>query len=104
MTYPDAMKLLTQKVNEMGQAKVGRMLGYTSGSIVCQVLSGTYPAGTEVFLSKVIEVFGGLSVECPEMRGEITLAECARHRRRKPTADSFYASMYKACKHCTRRV
>ena len=100
MTTPDAMKLLTDKVNEIGQAKVGRMLGYTSRAIVSQVLSGTYPAGTDTFMSKVIEVFGGLSVECPEMRGEITLAECAGHRRRKPTSDSFYASMYKACKHC----
>ena len=45
-------------------------------------------------------IFRAPLVVPPEMRGEITLAECAGHRRRKPTSDSFYASMYKACKHC----
>ena len=100
MTYPDAMKLLTEKVNELGQAEVARRLG-KSAAAISQVRSGKYQAAPDEILKRVIEIFGGLSVTCPELRGEIILAECADLRRREPVADSFYARMYKACQTCT---
>lgn len=99
MTYPDAMKLLRQKVEELGQAEVARRLGYSSGSPVCQVLKGIYKGSPNTMLGKVIEVFGGLTVTCPEL-GEITLVECSDHKKRQPTTDSFYARMFVACRSC----
>jgi hypothetical protein len=102
MTYPDAIKLLTEKVNETSQARVAEKLGYSPAAINT-VLKGTCP-NPEHILQRVIEVFGGLSVACPELRGDITLAECAGHRKREPVSDSFYARMYRACQKCTRRA
>ena len=101
MTYPDAMKLLNEKVNTIGQVKVARLLGYSSGSIVSQVQSGTYNNGnTEVFMNKVIEVFGGLSVDCPVL-GEIPLRQCAQERK-KPfsLANSQRVELSKKCSKC----
>lgn len=102
MTYPDAMKLLTEKVNEIGQAEVARQLGISAAAI-SQLLSHTYKAAPDNILKRVIEVFGGLSVHCAELRSEITLAECAGHKKREPVADSFFARMYRACQKCERR-
>lgn len=64
MTYPDAMKLLVEKVAEHGQAEVARKLS-VSAAAVSQILSGKYQAAPDAILGRVIEVFGGLSVECP---------------------------------------
>lgn len=102
MTYPDAMKLLTQKVNEIGQAETARRLGMSAAAI-SQLLSGKYQANPDNILNKVIEVFGGISVRCPELRCDITLSECSGHRKREPIADSFFARMYRACQKCERR-
>lgn len=102
MTYPDAMKLLKEKVSELGQAKVASMLGYSDPAI-SNLLNGKYGANPDNILNKVVEVFGGISVYCPELRCEITLAECSGHKKREPVADSFYARMYRACQKCERR-
>ena len=61
MTYPDAMKLLTEKVNELGQAEVARRLG-KSAAAISQVRSGKYQAAPDEILKRVIEIFWGLSV------------------------------------------
>lgn len=100
MTLPDARELLTQKVNEIGQAETARRLG-VSAAAISQLLSGKYQANPDNILKRVVEVFGGLTVDCLEL-GTITLAECAGHRRRGPISDSFYARMYRACQKCER--
>ena len=102
MTYPDAMKLLNEKVAEHGQANVARMMD-VSPTAISNLRSGKYGAAPDEMMKRVIETFGGISVNCPELRGNITLAECAGHRKREPVSDSFYARMYRACQKCERR-
>ncbi len=100
MTYPDAMKLLQQKVDELGQAEVGRRLGYSSGSIICQVLQGNYKGAPDNVLKRVIEVFGGLSVDCPVL-GDIPLSRCADERKKPFAAVNHQAvALWKACQGC----
>ena len=102
MTYPDAMQLLKEKVAELGQVEVARRLGYRSGSIISQILSGTYNGAPDQALSKVIEVFGGLSVECPEL-GEIPLRQGAEERKKPFAATSHQrVALWKACQKCER--
>lgn len=100
MTYPDAMQLLKEKVAELGQAEVGRRLGYSSGSIISQILSGTYKGAPDNVLNRVIEVFGGLSVECPVLGG-ISLALCSDERKKPFAATSHQrVALWKACQKC----
>jgi len=103
MTYPDAMKLLREKVAEHGQAAVGRMLGYSNGSGVCQVLKGEYKGAPDEMLKRVVEVFGGLTVKCPVL-GEIPLSQCAEERKKPFAATSHQrVALWKACQKCERR-
>lgn len=102
MTYPDAMKLLVEKVAEHGQADVARKLG-VSAAAVSQILSGKYNAAPDAILGRVIEVFGGLSVECPVLGG-IPLSQCAEERKKPFAATSHQrVALWKACQTCPRR-
>lgn len=103
MTHLDARKLLIEKIAESSQVKVAQALGYSSGSILSQILSDTYKGSPDEVYKRVIEVYGGLTVDCPEL-GEITLAECSGYKKRQPTTDSFYARMFRACQNCTHRA
>lgn len=99
MTYPDARKLLTQKVNELGQAEVGRRLS-VSAAAICQLMSGKYQAAPDNILKRVIEVFGGLFVDCPVL-GEIPLSRCADERKKPFAAVNHQAvALWKACQNC----
>lgn len=101
MTNPDAMKLLTEKVSELGQAEVGRRLGYSSGSIICQILAGTYGGSSVNVLNKVVELWGGVSVTCPIL-GDIPLSRCAEYRNRPFAATNpVRISLYRACRTCS---
>lgn len=99
MTYPDAMKLLQQKVAEHGQAEAARRLE-VSAAAISQILSGKYQASPDAILRRVIEVFGGLSVGCPVL-GEIPLSRCAQERK-KPftTANHQAVALWRACQGC----
>jgi hypothetical protein len=102
MTNIDARQLLIQKIAESSQINVAKALGYSSGSILSQILSDTYKGSPDEVYRRVIEVYGGRTVGCPEL-GEITLAECSANKKREPIADSFYARLYRACQACERR-
>ncbi|MBW4056962.1 MAG: helix-turn-helix transcriptional regulator [Proteobacteria bacterium] len=99
MTYPDAMKLLIDKSAELGQAEVARRLGL-SGAAISQILSGKYNAAPDAILSRVIEVFGGLSVECPVL-GQIPMARCAEKRKLPFAATNPQrVALFRACQKC----
>ena len=98
MTTPDAMKLLTIKVNETSQAEVARTLGY-SGATISTVLKGTCPNPQHI-LERVVEVFGGLTVDCPVL-GEITLHQCSDERKKPYSiANSQRVELSKKCPKC----
>jgi hypothetical protein len=101
MTKPDAITLLRQKCDETSQADVARALGYNA-STINMVLKGTYPGSTDNVLQRVIEVYGGISVNCPIL-GDIPLARCAEERK-KPFAatNQQRIELYRACKTCER--
>lgn len=102
MTYPDAMKLLNDKVTEIGQAEVARQLGISAAAI-SQVRSGKYAAAPDEILKRVIEVFGGLSVGCPCL-GDIPLFKCAQERKKPFQIGNHQAvALWKACQTCERR-
>jgi hypothetical protein len=102
MTYPDARKLLDDKVAEHGQAAVARMLGI-SDSAISQLRKGTYHAAPDQILNRVVEVFGGLTVECSAL-GEIPLSRCAEERKKPFTPANHQAvRVWKACQTCERR-
>lgn len=103
MTIPDAMELLKRKVAELGQAEVGRQLGYSSGSIICQILKGDYKGAPTNALNRVVELFGGVTAHCPVL-GEITLQRCAEQKKLPfSAANPRRAQLYRACKTCERR-
>lgn len=99
MTYPDAMKLLVDKTAQLGQAEVARRLG-VSAAAVSQILSGKYNAAPDAILTRVIEVFGGLLVECPVL-GKIPLGRCAEKRKLPFAATNPQRiALYRACQKC----
>ncbi|MBT0665721.1 hypothetical protein KI809_15535 [Geobacter pelophilus] len=104
MTDNDLRKILEQAITERndkhgkgGAAKVAIILGM-SQSQLSWFRKGTYP-NPEPILEKIREVFGQEVIFCPEI-GAIPFADCAAHKKRLPTTDSFYARMYRACKCC----
>ncbi len=100
MTNDARMELLRDAVAEhKSQAKVGKMLGYSSAT-VSQVLSGNYGGQLDAFLTRVEEVFGKSEIHCPVL-GEILLPVCVAERR-KPftTANPHRVRMFQACRRC----
>ena len=101
MTKPDAMKLLIEKVAETSQAKVAKAIG-VSGATISLILSGNYPAAPDEILKRVVEVFGGISVDCPVL-GEIPSSQCAEERKKPFAATSHQrVALWKACQACER--
>ena len=102
MTAPDAMHLLQQKVAELGQAEAARRLD-VSAAAISQLLSGKYQAAPDNILRRVVEVFGGLSTDCPVL-GEIPLSRCALERKKPFAAVNHQAvALWRACQTCERR-
>lgn len=105
MTTADLKTLLEQQISARndargkgGAAKVAKMLS-VSDSQLSQYRSGAYPC-PETIEQRIREKFGNETVNCPELRCEISLADCSGYKRREPTTDSFYARMYRACQKC----
>ena len=93
------MKLLRQMVEELGQAEVARRLG-KSAAAISQILSGKYQAAPDEILRRVIEIFGGVSLQCPVL-GEIPLAQCADEQKKPFAATSHQrVALYRACQTC----
>lgn len=100
MTESSLLSLLKDAVNSQGsQAKVGKMLGYSSATI-SQVLSGSYQGTLDSFLARVEEVFGTREISCPIL-GAIPLSRCVKERRREfSTANPQRVQLYRACRSC----
>jgi len=112
MTQDELLDLLRKKVEENndnrgqgGQSRVAAELGYSPGAI-SQVLSGKYQGDIGNILTRVEEVYGGTTVDCPGLGYEIPLDTCAQWRRMGKTfaaTNPQRVAMYKACKTCKRR-
>ena len=100
MTNDDRLRMLQDAVARYGsQAKVGRLLGYSS-TTVSQVLNGTYGGQLDGFLTRVEETFSPSEVDCPIL-GTITLPVCVAERRQPfCTANPHRVRMYQACRKC----
>lgn len=100
MTRPDAMQLFIQKCDELGQAAVAKAIG-KSASAVNQLYHGNYKAEPGVILELIVEQFGGLFATCP-VDGDITLATCARNRRKpfESATNPHAVRLYRACRKC----
>jgi DNA-binding XRE family transcriptional regulator len=99
MTQPDRMELLRAKCAELNQAEVARRLDY-SASTINQALKGTYQGDLHNLLTKVEEVFGQSTVNCPIL-GDITLGKCAEHRKRPFAATNPQrVALFRACSKC----
>ena len=102
MTQTDLLALLKKKVAELGQAPVARALGY-SPSALSQVLSGKYQGDMANMLTRVDEVYGGSTVNCPVL-GEIALGKCAEHRKRPFAATNpVRVRLHSTCPTCKHR-
>lgn len=100
MKKSDRLQLLRDAVAEHGsQAKVGKVLGYSSAT-VSQVLSDSYGGQLDQVLTRVEEVFGTAEMECPIL-GIIAIPICVAERR-KPftTANPHRVRMYQTCRKC----
>ena len=98
MTTIDALGLLRQKCTELNQARVARELGVSSGT-VSQILSGTYGADPGNVLQRAIEVYGGLTVECPVL-GDLPLYECSIERKATDRANHRRVLLFRTCPTC----
>lgn len=101
MNGDQALQLLHEKVYELGQTETARRLKI-SPSAVNQLLHGKYKASPKAILTKVTEVFGGLSVQCPVL-GTIPLVQCSEEKKRPFTASSnLRVRLFRACRECSR--
>ncbi len=99
MNETDAVELLRQKVQELGQGEVSKRLGYSKAT-VSLVINRKYNGNLNSVSLKIKEVFGGLKVNCPVL-GEIDLAECAENRRQPFSATNpLRVRLFKACRTC----
>ena len=99
MTQPDRMELLRAKCAEFSQAEVSRRIGY-SASAINQAIKGSYQGDLSNMLTRVEEVFGQSTLQCPIL-GEITLGKCAEHRKRPFAATNpLRVQLYRECRQC----
>lgn len=95
----DWMALLREHAAAKSISAVARELGY-SPSVVSQTLSGTYPGRIENVARRVVEVYGGQTVDCPVL-GDLELARCAEHRVRPFAATNpLRVALFRACQSC----
>ena len=100
MTDTDRLTLLREAVERLGsQAKVGKIIGYSTGAI-SQALSNSYGGSLDSLLGSVEECFGREIVECIEL-GQIPFHQCVKERRRLFSAGNpSRVRQYRACKRC----
>ena len=99
MTQPDLLALLKTKCADMTQVAVARRLNY-SPSAVNQALRGNYQGDLTNLLTRVEEVFGSTTVNCPQ-QGEITLGKCASNRALPfITVNPARVELWSACRDC----
>jgi hypothetical protein len=99
VTQTDRLELLRAMCTELSQAEVARRLEY-SASTINQALKGTYQGDLHNLLTRVEEVFGQSTVNCPVV-GEITLGKCAEHRKRPFAATNpVRVELFRRCSTC----
>ncbi len=95
----DWIDVLRAEVERTSQAAVAKRLGY-SGSVVSQVLSGTYAGRLDNVERAVRDVIGVASVPCPVL-GSIHETKCAELRNRPFAATNpSRVAMWRACRTC----
>lgn len=103
MTVTDLLTLLKKEVEAKGPAQVAREIGY-SAAAVSQVANDKYPGDPTNILTRVEEIYGGSTVDCPGLGEEISLAKCADWRRKQfGNTNPLRVRMFQACKICDRR-
>lgn len=99
MTQPDLLSLLKEKCTASSQVAVARKLGY-SPSAINQALKGSYQGDLTNLLTRVEEVYGSSTVNCP-LQGEITLGRCAANRKLPfITVNPARVELWGACREC----
>jgi len=99
MTTAELLPLFKAKVDELGQAEVGRRIGKSS-SAICQLYHDNYQADPASLLRRFEEEFCNSTVMCPAM-GKITLKRCSDERNTPLSASSpRRIRMHLACKEC----
>ena len=99
MTQPDLLLLLKEKCDESTQSAVAKKLRY-SPSAINQALKGSYQGDLTNLLTRVEEVYGSTTVNCP-LQGEITLGRCAANRALPfITVNPARVELWSACRAC----
>ncbi|GAA4650811.1 hypothetical protein GCM10023116_30940 [Kistimonas scapharcae] len=84
----------------LGQGQVARKLGYSSGSIVSQILKGTYKGRIDTFKERFEGAFMGLCVDCPALGMEIRRDKCLAYQNMAFAATNpNRAVVYRTCRH-----
>ena len=101
-TTQNALAILERVITERndstgkgGQASVARELK-CSGSLLTQVRKGDVPLSADL-QERILASYSRETVACPELRSDIPYGDCAEHRRRPPTTDSYFAPQYRDC-------
>ncbi len=96
----ERLALLQKQVAEKGLRPVADALKY-SHTAIYRVMHGQYPAPDKI-LNRVVEVYGGLTVECPVM-GATALWRCANEREKDfAYSNPVRARLYRTCPTCER--
>jgi len=91
------LEVLRQQVAELGQPKVGKMLG-VSTTCVSQVVNEKYPGDMQRIEKLVEGVFLQKCVNCPAL-GDLPLHECMKHQARKGVSSNpTYIALFKMCR------
>lgn len=85
----------TAVINELRAVSGDR---YPSGSVVSQVLAGTYPSDPARLRALVEGLYCGVQVHCPVL-GEMALDLCERYQRAPfSAANPTRVALYRACR------
>lgn len=95
---PEFIKLLANAVEEAGSiSAVAQRMGY-GRTAISRVLSNKYDGGTVKIEARVLDIYA--TTQCPVI-GEITAAECQKHRNAKFTpSNPQRIALYRACQTC----
>jgi transcriptional regulator with XRE-family HTH domain len=97
----DRLEVLRRVAGELTQSEIARRLD-VSPSTISQILSGTYRASDEHILTRVAELWGDETVECPVL-GEIPLGQCSDERSRTEfrATGPLRVRLWETCPGCT---
>ncbi|MEO1472777.1 MAG: hypothetical protein AAFS03_02380 [Pseudomonadota bacterium] len=100
---PDWIKTLADQCASTSQAKVSRMIGYSS-AVVSTVLRDRYPGNLAKVESAVRTAFMDGKIDCPAL-GPISGNDCITHQKNASTFKNTRPdriAMFRACRSCPR--